>query len=281
MNRHRVIQTAWHAVNLLFFASLIFLIYSIGWEFSTRKYLQGFSDAIVPASASSEEKIDAILQWMKQGPARRVDASGNNLPQRDPKETLNYWALLQVCGTATNAFVNLANSSGLPARRLLLLDDSKQVNHVVAEVLVGGRWIVVDPAFRFIPRGPHGETLTRHDLSNPAVFHEAVKGIPNYKSDYDYDMGVHVRLRRIPLIGRPLRAALDRLSPKWEDSVYLTLLVERESFAALTLAVFLLVFFFVFRIFLRWYSEKRLGIHQVHMREQLLRAARVFMGGTS
>ena len=281
MNRHRVIQTAWHAVNLLFFASLIFLIYSIGWEFSTRKYLQGFSDAIVPASAAPEEKIDAILQWMKQGPARRVDASGNNLPQRDPQETLNYWALLQVCGTATNAFVNLANSSGLPARRLLLLDHHREVNHVVAEVLVGGRWIVVDPAFRFIPRGFHGEALTRQDLSDPVVFREAVKGIPNYKSDYDYDMGVHVRLRRIPLIGRSLRAALNRLSPRWEDSVYLTLLVERESFAALTLAAFLLVFFFVFRIFLRWYSEKRLGIHQVHMREQLLRAARVFMGGTA
>jgi transglutaminase superfamily protein len=281
MNRHRVIQTAWHGVNLLFFASIIFLIYSIGWEFSTRKYLQGFSDAIVPASAAPEKKIQAILQWMQGGPARRLEANGSTWPQRDPEETLNYQALLQVCGTATNAFVNIANSSGLPARRLLLLDDRQVVNHVVAEVSVGGRWIVVDPAFRFIPRGPHGEALTRQDLSNPTVFHEAVRGIPNYKSDYDYDMAVRIRLRRIPFVGSFLRAALNRVVPTWEDSVYVTLLAERESFAALILACFSLVFFFVLRILLRWYSEKSLGVHQVHIREQLLRAARVFMGGTS
>src|SRR5215469_16931195 len=81
-------------------------------------------------------------------------------------EGIFFQALLQVCGTATNAFENLAVSGGLAARRLLLLDSSSRTKHVDAEVLVNGRWIVVDPAFRVILRSPDGQTLTRDELMN-------------------------------------------------------------------------------------------------------------------
>ena len=66
---------------------------------------------------------------------------------RDPEDTLNYSGLLHVCGSATNAFVNLADSSGLRARRLLLLSPRGTASHVVAEVSLDGRWVVVDPVF--------------------------------------------------------------------------------------------------------------------------------------
>ena len=281
MKHHRLFQTLWYAVNGLLVVSLLLLIYSSIWEYSTRQYLKGFSDAIVPISASPEEKIQAILKWMERGPSRQSENPSDEPSHRDPEKTLNYGELLRVCGTATNAFVNLANSSGMPSRRLLLLDDNREVNHVVAEVLVDGRWIVVDPAFRFIPHGPHGELLTQQDLSNPTVFRAAVKDVPNYKSDYDYDMAIHVRMRRLPLIGRFIRPALSRLMPKWEDAVYWTLLLERESFAALNLALFSVLFFLVLRAILSWYGEGHLQIYRVHVREQLLRAMRVFVRGSA
>lgn len=281
MKRHRLLQGIWYLTNFLFFGSVIFLIYSIGWEYSTRQYLRGFSDAIVPVSGTPMEKINAILLWMQKGPARRTEATDESIPQRNPEETLNYQALLHVCGTATNAFVNLANSSGLPSRRLLLLDENRIATHVVAEVLVAKHWIIVDPAFHFIPRGANGDALTREDLGDATVFRKATAGIPGYDASYDYDITSHIRLGRVPVIGRSLRRVLDRFFPGWEDSVYWTLLLERESFAALALAILATLFLFVLRAILRWYCEKRLGIHQIHMREQLLRAARVFMGGTS
>ena len=156
--------------------------------------------------------------------------------------------------------------------------DAPGLNAVIRSVALGAlnrNWQVVG-----IKCGYQGLLDKDPELLVP-INREAVKGIPNYKSDYDYDMAVHLRLRRIPIIGQYLRRVLDRFLPGWEESVFWTLLTERESFAALILASVAPVFFFVLRILLRWYSEKRLGIHQVHMREQLLRAARVFMGGTS
>ena len=49
------------------------------------------------------------------------------LSARDPQDTLNYHQLLEVCGSATNAFLNLSRSTGLQARRLLLLTPEKFV----------------------------------------------------------------------------------------------------------------------------------------------------------
>src|SRR5208337_1370906 len=154
------------------------------WEYSTRRYLKGFSDAIVPASSSAQVKIEAILNWMAHGPARQEASPVLSSPDRDPTDTLNYASLLQVCGSATNAFINLADSTGLPARRLLLLDSHQMTKHVVAEVRIDGRWIVVDPSFRLMLRGAGGRLLTREELADPAVFSAATQGIPHYSPDY-------------------------------------------------------------------------------------------------
>ena len=118
--RHTLFQVMWFVTNTLLLVAILAAAYSAVWEYSTRRYLEGFSDAIIPASGTPEEKIDAILHWMSNGPARRESAPDGSV--RDPTETLNYASLLKVCGSATNAFVNLADSAGLRSRRLLLLD---------------------------------------------------------------------------------------------------------------------------------------------------------------
>src|SRR5713101_8887937 len=97
------------------------LVYAGVWEFSVSKYLDGFSDSIVPNSAPAVQKVEAILKWMRVGANREVAADPEALDLRDPGNTLVYQQLLAVCGTATNAFLNLARSSDLRVRRLLLL----------------------------------------------------------------------------------------------------------------------------------------------------------------
>jgi Transglutaminase-like superfamily len=274
MRRARIFETFWYCVNILLLLSALFLLYSAGWEYSTRKYLRGFSDAIIPASATPLDKAQTILDWMAHGPDR---APGPGMiSDRDPSDTLNYRSLLRVCGTATNAFVNVANASGLPARRLLLLDDQRMAKHVVAEVLIGTRWVIVDPSFRVIPRGADGEPLTREQLQDPATFRFAVSKIPNYNLSYDYRSTVHLRMSRVPF-GGAARTVLRSFVPKWEDSVYTTLLVERESFAALVLAFFSFVVLFFTRMTLRVIGERHLGMHHPKVRERFLRAFRTFL----
>ena len=275
-----VFRCVWYAGNVLLILAILLAAYSVVWEYSTRKYLKGFSDAVVPASASAEGKVEAILRWMSDGPARRLAGPDPSSPDRDPIDTLNYASLLRICGSATNAFVNLADSSGLHVRRLLLLDSRRMTVHVVAEVLIDGRWIVVDPAFRAVLRGPDGGLLTREQLTDPAVFSFATGGLHGYSPEYKFDRTVHVRLSRLGLIAQPLRGALNLVLPGWEDSTALSVLMERESLAVMVFAIMLLAFLAFLRTVLRWYGEKRLGFRPVRIREQLRRACHAFLDTT-
>jgi transglutaminase superfamily protein len=275
MTRARLINIAWYAVNILLIASAVSAVWAMGWEYSTRTYLRGFSDAVIPATASPIEKVQTILAWMAHGPARH-DEPGVPF-YRDPEETLNYRSLLSVCGSATNAFVNIANASGLPARRLLLLASDNEANHVVAEVHIDDKWIVVDPSFHFIPRGPAGQFLTRQDLADPEIFRYATQNVPNYNPLYDYDMTSHVRLGRVPFVGRFLRLTLNRFGSDWSDSVFLSLLLERRSLAASSMLLLLVIFLLGLRIWLRHFSEARLGIPLFSFRERIRRVFRMLL----
>jgi hypothetical protein len=270
-------RVAWISVNILLFLSILLTVYFITWEYSTRRYLEGFSDAIVPATAPPDEKIAGILNWMQHGPARRSSLPNDLVPNRDPTDTLNYDALLRVCGTATNAFINLADIGGMPTRRLLLLDSRELTKHVVAEVLVDGRWIVVDPTFRVILRGTDGQPLTREQLTNREIFAEATGGIDKYDPNYTYERTAHIRVGRLGLLAPAVRGALDHLAPGWESSPATSALVERESLAATFAGITLVLFLSLLRVSLRWYGEKRLGVRRARVRTQIAKAYATFL----
>ena len=270
-------RVAWYGGNVLLIFATLLGAYGAVWEYSTREYLKGFSDAVVPASASAESKIEAILRWMSEGPTRQQAGPDPSSPDRDPIDTLNYTSLLQICGSATNAFINLADSAGVPARRLLLLNSRGMTVHVVAEVLVGGRWIVVDPAFRSVFRGSDDGLLTREQLADPTVFHAAIKGIRGYLPEYTFDHTMHVRVGRLGVMALPLRGALNLVLPGWEDSAALSLLMERESLATVVIALILVFLLSLMRVGLLWYGERRLGLRPVRVHQQIRRAFRAFV----
>jgi hypothetical protein len=274
--QERIFWAVWRICSLLLIASALLLAYSAAREFSTRRYLKGFSDAIVPAGSPPIDKIQAILNWMSKGPARKEAGPSGVVPDRDPADTLNYASLLGVCGTATNAFVNLSDTAGVPARRLLLLDANRNTVHVVAEVLIDGRWIIVDPAFRLIPRGSDGSPLTRTQLADPNVLLAATRGIPGYDPAYNYKKTVHVRLARVPYLGGALRRSLNAVFPRWSDSSTVSLLLERSSLALLALSVVLVIFFAASRFLLRWYAASLLSLHPPHVHRRLAQACTAF-----
>ncbi|MBZ5642540.1 MAG: hypothetical protein LAO19_07265 [Acidobacteriia bacterium] len=278
MKRHPLIHVFWFAINSLLIVSFAAALYGIGWEFSTRSFLKGFTDAIIPASDNPELKAEAILAWIANGPARRGATNPADLSLRNPEDTLNFQQLLDVCGTATNAFVNLAESAGLRTRRLLLLDENRSSKHVVAEVLIENRWIIVDPSYHTIFRKRDGLLVTQSDLRNLDTFREVTAVIPNYPQIYTYESTAHVRLRRIPIIGRYLRGIFNAVWPSWEESINWTLLVERDSFA---MAAVSLVFFFLLlavRFLFGWYCSQRLGIPRVRLRDRIVRVSQVLAG---
>src|SRR5437879_5320036 len=242
------------------------MLYSCVREYSVRRYLDGFSDAIVPNALPAEQKVAAILNWMRAEPLRANTTNPEALAKRDPQMTLTYRQLLNVCGTATNAFLNLARSSDLRVRRLLLLSPDHNTKHVVAEVLLNNRWVVVDPTYRIIMKDARGRYLTRKELQDPAVFSEAISAVPNYPREYNYDRFAHVRLARLPLDGLHLRQILDRVYRGWDEAVDWSLLLERESFFYLVLSAAATLFFLLLRAVLGWYADRLLRIPRFHLR---------------
>ena len=274
--QHGAFRVIWWSSNLLLVTAFVAMLYSCVREYSVRRYLDGFSDAIVPDGQPAEQKVQAILNWMSAEPSRTIAANPGALATRDPEITLTYRQLLNVCGTATNAFLKLARSSDLRVRRLLLLSPEHTTKHVVAEVLIGGQWIIVDPTYRVIMKDSRGRYLTRGDLRNPAMFSEAVSAIPNYPREYNYESFAHVRLARLPLDGLHLRGLLGSLYPGWDEAVDWSLLLERESFFYLVLSAAAAMFFLLLRAGLAWYADHRLRIPRFRLREHTVRAGAAF-----
>jgi hypothetical protein len=277
MSRISAFRAAWWTINLLFAASLVCLAHAAAREWSVRQYLHGFSDAVVSASAPPGQKIEAILTWMKAGPGRVVATRPDELSPRDPENTLNYRQLLMICGSATNAFLNLSRSSGLQSRRLLLLTADRKTKHVVAEVLVDERWIVVDPSYRIVMRDRNGRLLTRKELQNPATFQEATHLVPDYPPDYGYERYAHVRLARLPLDGFHLRKLLESISPGWDETLDWSLFLERESYFVLVVTAVFASILLILRFLLAWYADRRLRVPRFHFREHFLRATSAFL----
>jgi Transglutaminase-like superfamily len=242
--RGQALHRAAQIINALLILAVACALVSWFWEYSTQRYVKGFADAIIPASASDEQKVESILDWMSHGPAREnAGEDFESSVDRDPTYTLNYTKLLKTCGTATNAFLNLADSGGLRARRLLLLDSQDRTVHVVAEVWLDGEWVVVDPAFRAILRGRSGDPLTRLQLADPVVSADATHELPGYPTEYNYRNTAHVRFARLGAAGSLLGALFVRSMPNIANSPTLSLVLERRSLAvtALCLAIVLLL----------------------------------------
>jgi hypothetical protein len=273
---HRVFRIFWWASNVFLAFALLATLFTGIWEHSVRKYLAGFSDAIIPEDSSPEQKAQAILTWMSYGPPRREAPDTSALSAHDPTDTLNYRQLLEVCGSATNAFLNLSRSSGLSARRLLLLSPDRTAKHVVAEVRIGGRWVIVDATYRAFMKDSQGRLLTRADLQDPRIFQEATSQIPGYITMYSYERVAHVRVGALPVLGPFLRRALDSILPGWDESLDWSLLLERRSFAFFFLSIWALIFFFLLRIVLAWIADHRLRIPRLRLRTSLTRAATTF-----
>jgi hypothetical protein len=162
-----------------------------------------------------------------------------------------------VCGTATNAFVNLASASGLEARRLLLLNaQGFDTSHVVAEVRIDGRWVVVDPTFHVVFTDNNGRLLTRQELALPAVFHEATKHIAGYLPAYNFEHTAFIHFARLPLVGRFLQTKMNSIPPTWQERINWTVLVERQSYDTFLVGLVLLSLAICLRRLIFWYGQK-------------------------
>ena len=113
----------WRSANVALVVTVLALVYSAGWEYSVRRYLDGFTDAIIPANATRRATSRIHSGVDAQRPAALLGSHAYRLSDpRSGSDSELPSNCCSVCGTATNAFLNLARSADLQTRRLLLAD---------------------------------------------------------------------------------------------------------------------------------------------------------------
>jgi hypothetical protein len=129
-----------------------------------------------------------------------------------------------------------------------------------------------------ILRDASGRMLTATDLEDQIIFQQATGAVPGYLRAYNYLDTSHVRLSRIPIIGSPLRNTLNWIWPRWDEFLNWTLILERDSLAALVCSFLALVFLMLTRLYLGHYGEKKLGVARVRLRTQVWQASAALLG---
>ncbi len=229
---------------VIILAAVALIAYSLAWNYSTRRNLKGFADAIIPLNGSPEEKTEALIEWFHHVPQRALPSASEpegQLNDRDPVHIVQSARLLKICGSASNAFINLAEAAGLKTRRLLLLDQSGGTMHVVAEVQWGDRWVVVNPQQGLVFKDHLGRALTKQELRDPEVFRDAISRMPGYDPEYTFERTIHIRLKRIPILGEYLRRVLDHLAPRWEEAINWGFVPENPSLWLIFVSISLLL----------------------------------------
>jgi hypothetical protein len=140
--------------------------------------------------------------------------------------------------------------------------------HVVAEVFIDGRWMIVDPTFHAILTDRNGRLLTRQDLASPSVLREATRNLAGYNPAYNYEHTAFIHFSRLPLVGHFLQEKLSSVLPAWQERVNWAVLVERQSYATLVVGIALLGLAICLRRMICWYGRK-LSIFPMNPWEQL------------
>src|SRR5260370_34266354 len=96
---HRAFRIVWWSSNVLLAFAFALMLHFCQREYSLRWYLDGFSYAVVPNSVPAEQKVMAILDWMRAEPSRATATDTEALSKRAPARTLAYQQLLDACGT--------------------------------------------------------------------------------------------------------------------------------------------------------------------------------------
>jgi hypothetical protein len=271
---HYLLVCARYLSKALILAAVALFFYGAAWNYATRRYLEGFVDAIVPLNGTPEQKSEALLDWLRHAPERRRGLADQASP-RDPVGVVQDARLLKVCGSASNAFINLAEAAGVKTRRLLLLNASGGSKHVVVEVEWGDRWVVVDPSFRAVFRAGSGRPLTKEELHNPETFQDAISRIPDYSPEYSFERTVHVHLTRIPVLGESLRRTLEFLFPRWEEMANWGYLPEHPSLWPIVMSFPLFLLGVLIGVIACRYSWRQLGAKTFGFRELLIETSRV------
>jgi hypothetical protein len=275
---HDLLACARYLSRMLVFVGIALLVYGLAWNYSTRRYLKGFADAIIPLDGTPEQKSEALLDWLRHAPERRGGDSDYASP-RNPVGVVQDARLLKVCGSASNAFINLGEAVGLKTRRLLLLNPAGGSKHVVVEVQWGDRWAVIDPSFRAVFRDRSGRPLPKEELRNPEVFQDAISRIPDYNPDYTFEQTVHLHLTRIPVFGVFLRRSLTCFFPRWEEAVNWGYLPEHPSLWPVLISVPLFLLGIVIGVSASRYSCTQIGAKTFGVRKLLVETSRVFYIG--
>jgi len=264
----------WWSCNLLLVLALAATFYAGVWEYSVRQYLKGVSTAIIPNSASQQQKLEIILARMSAKPALPAQEPGELNSLADLLENLKDEGLFEISDTNLDYFLNLSWSAGLQSRPLYLLSKENQITRSVAEVRLEGRWIIVDPDLHAIMKDAKGNLLSRNDLQHPETSAMGpTNSLSGYLPERPYAKVTNLRIAASPHFESSLWNRLEKFLSKSEEYLHWSPPFERRSFLYLFSSIGSLLCLLSVRAVLAWMADHYLGIPRFHLLANLRHAA--------
>ena len=126
-------------------------------------YFRQTATRLVAEAKDDAMRLETLMSWAHENVRPQYAAPGRLV--RD-----NFYDIVRrgsgFCDQTAHVFATLATFAGYDARLWFLMNDRGESPHTVAEVLVDGRWVVVDPWQGIVWQGRDGRLLGTRDATS-------------------------------------------------------------------------------------------------------------------
>jgi hypothetical protein len=209
-------------------------------------FVDGICAVVARPDLPAEQRTLQLFRWVNTYDDDAMPSSAATPPRGllTPRAMIEHRAYFRAnCGSKAWLLAILARHAGLQARELRLCDAHHLARHVVCEILVGNRWVVLDPTVDLDFRRRDGQLATADELRDPVLLAINARRAEYYDRQlWQFTHAERLHFEKVPLVGGLLRRLASRLTGRPAEEIAVPAALEQPRLvAAGSLAAFALL----------------------------------------
>jgi transglutaminase superfamily protein len=199
-------------------------------------FVDGICAVVARPESPPEQRAMQLFRWVNSYDDEELSSSAATPPRGllTPRAMIEHRAYFRAnCGSKAWLLAILARHAGLQARELRLCDARHEARHVVCEVLIGSRWLVLDPTVDLDFRRRDGQLATAAELRDPALLAVNARRADYYDLQrWQFTHAERLHFEKVPLVGGLLRRLAARLSGRPAEELTIPPALEQPRLVA-------------------------------------------------